>query len=82
MIIFLINFNGYLIISQRIVNDIDTSKFSKNDFDYISVEKLNQLKSISSDYKDGNKDDFEEYNLWYINWYLIRKLSSLFKKEI
>ena len=39
-----------------IVNDIDTSKFSKN--------------------------DFEEYNLWYINWYLIRKLSNLFKKEI
>jgi len=46
-----------------IVNDIDTTKFSKNNFDYISVEKLNQLKSISSDYKNGNKDDFEEYTL-------------------
>jgi len=46
-----------------VVNDIDTSKFSKNDFDYISYEEMNELKLISDDYKNGNKDDFEEYNL-------------------
>lgn len=32
-----------------------------NDFDYISKEKLKQLKQISENYKNGIKDDFEEY---------------------
>lgn len=45
----------------NIVNDIDVSKFPQNDFDYISVEKMNDLNKISNEYKNGNKSDFEEY---------------------
>lgn len=44
-----------------IVNEIDTSKLSSNDFDYISSKKLEELKKISNDYKQGKRDDFEEY---------------------
>ncbi len=46
-----------------IVNDIDASKLPVNDFDYIPEEKMNELKQLSSKYKNGDKDDFEEYVL-------------------
>lgn len=44
-----------------IVNEIDIEKLSLKDFDYISEEKLLELKQISNDYKNGDKNDFEEY---------------------
>ena len=45
----------------NIVNEIDVTKFPKNNFDFISYEKMEELNQISNDYKNGNKDDFEEY---------------------
>ena len=47
----------------EVVNEIDTSKLSIKDFDYISDKKMSELKQISKDYKNGKKDDFEEYTL-------------------
>ena len=44
-----------------IVNEIDATKLSLKDFDYISDEEMLKLKQISSDYKNDKKDDFEEY---------------------
>ena len=44
-----------------------------NDFDYISKEKLKQLKQISENYKNGIKDDFEEYVVWLNTDLLSRK---------
>ncbi|MCV6607412.1 MAG: hypothetical protein OIF32_04300 [Campylobacterales bacterium] len=44
-----------------IVNDIDRSKLSPKDFDYISNEQMDKLQQISQDFKQGNKEDFEEY---------------------
>ena len=46
-----------------IVNDIDSTKLTPNDFDYLSSEEIEELKSISQEYKMGEKDDFEEYKL-------------------
>lgn len=39
----------------------DEVKIVKNDFDYISTDKLDELKKLSDAYKDGVRDDFEEY---------------------
>ena len=47
----------------EVVNEIDVSKLSIKDFDYISDEKMNKLKQASEDYKNGNKDDFDEYEV-------------------
>ena len=44
-----------------IVNEIDATKLSLKDFDYISDEEMLKLKQISLDYKNDKKDDFEEY---------------------
>ena len=44
-----------------IVNEIDATKLSLKDFDYISDEEMLKLKQVSSDYKNDKKDDFEEY---------------------
>ena len=44
-----------------IVNEIDATKLSLKDFDYISDEEMLKLKQISSDYKNDKKNDFEEY---------------------
>jgi mRNA-degrading endonuclease RelE of RelBE toxin-antitoxin system len=38
-----------------VVNAIDCSKLSLQDFDYISIEKMNELKQISSNYKNGER---------------------------
>jgi len=46
-----------------IVNEIDALKLPIQDFDYISHEQMSELTKISSKYKNGNKDDFEEYIL-------------------
>lgn len=46
-----------------IVNEIDTTKLLSQDFDYISLEKMGELKEISQEYKKGNRGDFEEYQL-------------------
>ena len=46
-----------------IVNEIDSSRLLKDDFDYISDKKLSRLKQDMLDYKNGNRDDFEEYSL-------------------
>ncbi len=47
----------------NIVNEIDATKFPNTNFDFISSQKMEKLNQISSDYKSGNKDDFEEYVL-------------------
>ena len=44
-----------------IVNEIDATKLSLKNFDYISDEEMLKLKQISLDYKNDKKDDFEEY---------------------
>ncbi|CAA6810932.1 MAG: Unknown protein [uncultured Campylobacterales bacterium] len=33
------------------------------DFDYISKEDIHKLEKISNEYKNGNRNDFEEYSL-------------------
>lgn len=50
--------DGLEIVSKS-NNEIDASKLSPKDFDYISDEKMEELKQISSDYKNGKKDDFQ-----------------------
>ncbi|RBQ31097.1 hypothetical protein CRU92_09315 [Arcobacter sp. FW59] len=46
-----------------IVNEIDVTKLDKKDFDYISKDDLDNLTKISTMYKNGDKKDFEEYQL-------------------
>ena len=41
----------------------DIYKPSKDSFDYVSDEKMEELKQISTLYKNGNSQDFEEYPL-------------------
>lgn len=51
-----------------IVSDIETSKLSPKEFDYISDKQMLELKKVSNEYKKGNTEDFEEYILkWVIN---------------
>ena len=45
----------------EVIKPIDTTKLSKDDFDYISESEINELKHISDEYKKGKRDDFEEY---------------------
>ncbi len=47
----------------EIVNEIDASKLSTDDFDYISEEELETFKKSASAYKNGKTDDFEEYSV-------------------
>ncbi len=51
----------------EVIRSIDVTKLSKDDFDYISEAEMNALKKISTDYKNGNKDEFEEYLIWCID---------------
>jgi len=44
-----------------IVNTVDTTHLSLNDFDYISNEQMLDIQKSSTEYKNGNKKDFEEY---------------------
>lgn len=45
----------------EIIKPIDVTKLSKDDFDYISESEMEELQKISNDYKNGKRDDFEEY---------------------
>jgi len=47
----------------KIVNDIDLKKLSHDDFDFISENKLAEMKESTQNYKSGNQDDFEEYKV-------------------
>ena len=38
-------------------------KDTKDSFDFISTEELDNCKRISNDYKNGNRNDFVEYIL-------------------
>ncbi|KIM07926.1 MAG: hypothetical protein KU38_10270 [Sulfurovum sp. FS08-3] len=44
-------------------DEIDIMHPSKEEFDYISDEKMQELKNISNNYKSGKKDEFVEYKL-------------------
>lgn len=46
-----------------IVNEIDATKLSIKEFDYLSSEALSALKTASNDFKNGKREDFAEYAL-------------------
>lgn len=59
----------------EVIRSIDVTKLSKDDFDYISEAEMNALKKISTDYKNGNKDEFERVS--YLMYRLIPRKSVI-----
>ena len=47
----------------KIVTKFDS--YQSDDFDYISEQTLKELKQSSLEYRNGNRDDFEEYIVWW-----------------
>ena len=47
----------------RIINDIDLKKLSQDNFDFVSTDELTEMKESIQDYKNGNRNDFEEYKV-------------------
>ncbi len=48
---------------EHLQGDVQIIQKNSDDFDTISDEKLHELQKYSNDYKQGKKEDFEEYVL-------------------
>jgi len=48
---------------EHLQGDVQIIQKNSDDFDTISDEKLHELQKYSNDYKQGKKEDFEEYTL-------------------
>ena len=48
---------------EHLQGDVQIIQKNSDDFDTISDEKLRELQKYSNDYKQGKKEDFEEYVL-------------------
>ena len=52
-----------LYLLENLKEDVQIIQKKTYDFDAISDEKLHKLQNYSNDYKQGKREDFEEYTL-------------------
>ncbi len=52
-----------LYLLEHLKGDVQIIQKNSDDFDTISDKKLHELQKYSNDYKQGKKEDFEEYTL-------------------